>query len=183
MQSRARRVRVRGPLGRGHRHIVSEPVRTCAIATGSSQPPHHRTVDHRVGSARSIMQTGSIRRHKPADPVCTKRGQATLQQVASAGPIRACRASAVRDRKALARSKFRDTAGARCAQLLRTQRGSLSGGGPLEDYRRAVGHPPARIVRVWLIAVSLFQRHSGESQFADIELVTDSCTVELMRRS
>jgi hypothetical protein len=51
--------------------------------------------------------------------------------------------------------------------------------GVLEDYRRAVGHPPARIVRVWLIAVSLFQRHSGESQFADIELVTDRGTVQV----
>jgi DUF3047 family protein len=54
--------------------------------------------------------------------------------------------------------------------------------GVLEDYRRAVGHPPARIVRVWLIAVSLFQRQSGETWFADVELVTDSGTMPLTRR-
>lgn len=39
------------------------------------------------------------------------------------------------------------------------------------DYRRSVGEPPARIVRVWLIANSLFQRREGIAEFADIELV------------
>jgi hypothetical protein len=53
--------------------------------------------------------------------------------------------------------------------------------GVFEDYRRAVGHPPARIVRVWLIALTLFQRRSGESRFADIELVTDNGTVAVTR--
>ncbi len=39
------------------------------------------------------------------------------------------------------------------------------------DYRAAIGGPiPARIVRVWLIAVSLFQRREGRCEFADITL-------------
>ncbi len=39
------------------------------------------------------------------------------------------------------------------------------------DYARAVGAPPARIVKVWLIAVSVFQRREGICEYADIELV------------
>ena len=39
------------------------------------------------------------------------------------------------------------------------------------DYTRAIGSPPARIVRVWLIAVSVFQRGEGLCDYADIELV------------
>ena len=39
------------------------------------------------------------------------------------------------------------------------------------DYAKAVGAPPARIVRVWLIAVSVFQRREGICEYADIELV------------
>ncbi|MCE9650417.1 MAG: DUF3047 domain-containing protein [Parvibaculum sp.] len=39
------------------------------------------------------------------------------------------------------------------------------------DYARAIGAPPARIVRVWLIAVSVFQLGEGICDYADIELV------------
>lgn len=40
-----------------------------------------------------------------------------------------------------------------------------------EDYARAVGGPlPAKIVRVWLIATSVFQRKEGRCEFADITL-------------
>ncbi len=39
------------------------------------------------------------------------------------------------------------------------------------DYARAIGTPPARVVRVWLIAVSVFQRGEGICDYADIELV------------
>lgn len=39
------------------------------------------------------------------------------------------------------------------------------------DYARAIGNPPARITRVWLIAVSVFQRGEGICDYADIELV------------
>lgn len=40
----------------------------------------------------------------------------------------------------------------------------------LADYERAVGDPPRRVVAVWLIAVSLFQRGRARAEFADIEL-------------
>ena len=39
------------------------------------------------------------------------------------------------------------------------------------DYAKAVGAPPARIVKVWLIAVSVFQRREGICEYAGIELV------------
>lgn len=39
------------------------------------------------------------------------------------------------------------------------------------DYEKAVGAPPARIVKVWLIAVSVFQRREGVCEYAGIELV------------
>ncbi len=42
------------------------------------------------------------------------------------------------------------------------------------DYRRAIGTPPARIVGVWLIATSLFQRKEGRCEFADIELLSET---------
>jgi hypothetical protein len=51
------------------------------------------------------------------------------------------------------------------------------------DYERYVGKPPARIVRVWLIAVSLFRRHEGQGEFAAIEIVQgDHATAVLPRR-
>ncbi|MEY1662702.1 DUF3047 domain-containing protein [Isoalcanivorax beigongshangi] len=41
----------------------------------------------------------------------------------------------------------------------------------LEDYRRAIGGPlPARIVRVWLIANSVFQNNPGRCQYRAITL-------------
>ncbi len=39
------------------------------------------------------------------------------------------------------------------------------------DYEKAIGAPPRRIVRVWLIAVSVFQRGEGICDYAGIELV------------
>jgi hypothetical protein len=39
------------------------------------------------------------------------------------------------------------------------------------DYRAAVGEPPARIVGVWLIAVSVFSHSLGAADFADIEIL------------
>jgi hypothetical protein len=38
------------------------------------------------------------------------------------------------------------------------------------DYRRYMGEPPKRVVRVWLIAVSLFQRRTGRASFRDFVL-------------
>jgi hypothetical protein len=43
-----------------------------------------------------------------------------------------------------------------------------------EDYSRAVGPPPERIVKIWLIGVSVFQRGTGSCQYADIELVGEA---------
>lgn len=41
------------------------------------------------------------------------------------------------------------------------------------DYQDYIGGPlPARIVKVWLIAVSLFQGHEGDVSYAGIEFVT-----------
>lgn len=47
------------------------------------------------------------------------------------------------------------------------------------DYARAVGAPPSRIVRVWLIAVSVFQRGEGICEYADIELVDDERVLKI----
>ncbi len=44
----------------------------------------------------------------------------------------------------------------------------------LADYERAIGDAPGRVVAVWLIAVSLFQRGRALGEFADIELVRGS---------
>ncbi len=38
------------------------------------------------------------------------------------------------------------------------------------DYRRCIGEPPARIERVWLIAVSLFQQQEGRCSYRRIAL-------------
>lgn len=49
-----------------------------------------------------------------------------------------------------------------------------------DDYRKAVGgEMPAQIVRVWLIAVSLFQKREGRCEYSDIALSsgTDSLRV------
>jgi hypothetical protein len=50
----------------------------------------------------------------------------------------------------------------------------------LNDYRAAIGAPlPAGIVRVWLIALSVFQRRRGRSEWADITLRDADRTVRL----
>ncbi|MBW2280603.1 MAG: DUF3047 domain-containing protein [Deltaproteobacteria bacterium] len=55
--------------------------------------------------------------------------------------------------------------------------------GLLEDYRRAIGgttgKPPERVVGVWLIAVSLFQRGRARADFSDIALVRGGERVEV----
>jgi hypothetical protein len=47
------------------------------------------------------------------------------------------------------------------------------------DVAARMGPPPERIVRVWLIAVSLFQRREGRCAYADIELVQNGDGVQL----
>jgi hypothetical protein len=39
-----------------------------------------------------------------------------------------------------------------------------------EDYAHYMGDPPARITRIWFIAVSIFQRDKGECDYADIRI-------------
>lgn len=48
------------------------------------------------------------------------------------------------------------------------------------DYAKAVGEPPERIVRVWLIAVSVFQHGTGRCEFADIELTDGENTLKIL---
>ena len=38
------------------------------------------------------------------------------------------------------------------------------------DYQRYMGEPPARIVKIWLIANSIFQREVGECSYSDITI-------------
>ena len=40
------------------------------------------------------------------------------------------------------------------------------------DYRRWVGEPPARILRVWLIALSMFQHGEGQGEYGAIEFLS-----------
>lgn len=47
------------------------------------------------------------------------------------------------------------------------------------DYARFVGEPPERIVRVWLIANSVFQRREGACRYADIGLVDGGAVHEV----
>lgn len=47
------------------------------------------------------------------------------------------------------------------------------------DYQQYMGDPPARIVKVWLIANSIFQRKPGECSYADIILHNDNQDVRV----
>ncbi len=49
-----------------------------------------------------------------------------------------------------------------------------------EDYRRHIGGTAGNIVRVWLIAVSLFQRGDGRCEYADISLVADEKVLKIL---
>ena len=49
-----------------------------------------------------------------------------------------------------------------------------------EDYRHYMGEPPARVVKIWLIANSIFQRGVGECDYADIQLHHDSGQREVL---
>ena len=49
-----------------------------------------------------------------------------------------------------------------------------------EDYRRYMGEPPARITRVWFIAVSIFQRGEGACDYADIRLQGPGGTLTIL---
>ena len=54
-----------------------------------------------------------------------------------------------------------------------------------DDYKEAIGKPkglptPARIVKVWLIAVSLFQRGEGKCQYRNIKLVDNTSSLKVL---
>ena len=49
-----------------------------------------------------------------------------------------------------------------------------------EDHRRYMGNPPERIVRVWLIASSRWQRFEGEMSVKNIRLVSSRGTAEVV---
>ena len=48
------------------------------------------------------------------------------------------------------------------------------------DYARIIGGPAHEVVRVWLIANSLFQRGHGRCEYASIRLVTNDRTLEVL---
>jgi hypothetical protein len=48
------------------------------------------------------------------------------------------------------------------------------------DYRSAIGTPPLKIVRVWIIANSVIQRKKGKADFADIRLIGKSKSVSIL---
>ena len=48
------------------------------------------------------------------------------------------------------------------------------------DYAHYMGTPPARIVKVWFIAASVFQRLDGASHYSDICLHSADSTLQLL---
>jgi hypothetical protein len=48
------------------------------------------------------------------------------------------------------------------------------------DYAAAVGEVPARIVAVWLIAVSIFQKGDGSAEFADVWIESGGRRVQIL---
>jgi hypothetical protein len=48
------------------------------------------------------------------------------------------------------------------------------------DYQRTIGQPATRVVRIWFIAVSLFQRRTGRCQYADIRLSDGEQTLTVL---
>jgi Protein of unknown function (DUF3047) len=49
-----------------------------------------------------------------------------------------------------------------------------------DDYRRAIGTPPAAIVAVWLIGVSIFAHTTAYCEYSALELVTDRHAIPLI---
>lgn len=49
-----------------------------------------------------------------------------------------------------------------------------------DDYKRAIGTPPAAIVAVWLISVSIFGHTTAYCEYAALELTTDGHTISLI---
>ena len=49
-----------------------------------------------------------------------------------------------------------------------------------DDYRHYMGEPSARMVKVWLIANSIFQSGVGRCEYADISLHHESGQIEVL---
>jgi len=49
-----------------------------------------------------------------------------------------------------------------------------------DDYRRAIGTPPAAIVAVWLIGVSIFAHTTAYCEYSALELTTNDGTIPLI---
>jgi hypothetical protein len=49
-----------------------------------------------------------------------------------------------------------------------------------DDYRRAIGNPPAAIVAVWLIGVSTFEHTTAYCEYSALELTTDGQMISLI---
>jgi hypothetical protein len=49
-----------------------------------------------------------------------------------------------------------------------------------DDYRRAIGTPPANIVAVWLIAVGVFTHTTSYCEYSALELAADNRTIPLI---
>ena len=49
-----------------------------------------------------------------------------------------------------------------------------------DDYQRYIGTPPTKIVRVWLIANSVFQRRGGDCSYAKISLHNDHESIDVL---
>lgn len=48
------------------------------------------------------------------------------------------------------------------------------------DYEKYMGEPPARIVKVWLIANSIFQREPGECSYSDIVIFNGDSEIPIL---
>lgn len=49
-----------------------------------------------------------------------------------------------------------------------------------DDYRQYMGDPPARIVKVWLIANSIFQRREGVCDYANIVMNSSNGKLQVL---
>ena len=49
-----------------------------------------------------------------------------------------------------------------------------------EDYKMAIGDPPQKIIRVWLIASTFVQKKEGRIEFANIKIKDMNKTIQIL---
>lgn len=49
-----------------------------------------------------------------------------------------------------------------------------------DDYAKAIGEPPSKIVRVWFIAVSIFQHRQGKCEYRQVKLKDDKAVLDIL---